>query len=61
MNIERNGHSACVMQGKIFVVGGLNDKDEAVKEIECYDPSTDRWEIVANIDDEFVDHSLVVV
>ena len=54
------GHSACVMQGKIFVVGGENDEDMAENEIECYDPSTDKWQIV-EIDDEFVSHSLVIV
>ena len=61
MNIERRSHSACVMQGKIFVVGGLNAERKPVKEIECYDPLTDRWEIVARIDDELFAHSLVVV
>ena len=61
MNIERHKHSACVMQNKIFVVGGQNAEEESVKEIERYDPSTDKWEIVAKIDDELVAHSLVVV
>ena len=59
MNIGRHLHSACVMHGKIFVVGGGNARP--VKEIECYDPSTDRWEIVATINDKLIGHSLVVV
>ena len=61
MNIERCFHSACVMQDKIFVVGGLNAERKPVKEIECYDPLTERWEIVARIYDELTAHSLVVV
>ena len=61
LNIGRCRHSACVMQNKIFVVGGWNAEGEPVKEIECYDPLTDRWEIVARIDGKLVDHSLVVL
>ena len=61
INIERCLHSACVMQGKIFVVGGCNAERKPVKEIECYDPLTERWEIVASIDDDIFAHSLVVV
>ena len=61
MNIERHGHSACVMQGKIFVVGGRNAHYKPVKEIECYNPSTDKWEIVARIDNELFDRSLVAL
>ena len=41
MNTERSGNAACVMQGKIYVVGGVNAKEEVVKTIECYDPSHD--------------------
>ena len=65
MNIGRRGHSACVMLGKIFVVGGWNseifEEDILVKEIECYDPSINKWEIVGEISDELAGHSLVVV
>ena len=64
MNIERRGHSACILGSKIFVVGGKNYKgfeDQPVKEIECYNPITDRWEIVAKTDDELLRHSLVIL
>ena len=50
MNIGRRGHFACVMQGKIFVVGGRNDKYKPVREIECYDPLTKKWDIVGEYD-----------
>ena len=45
MNVERRGHSACVMQDKIFVVGGQNAKSKLVCEIECYDLSNKEWSI----------------
>ena len=61
MNIARWQHSAFVMEGKIFVVGGWNAHGKPVKEIECYDPSNDNWDIVSKIDDEFVAYSLVAV
>ena len=61
MNIKRQCHAACVVQGKIFVVGGENGEEGQVKEIECYDPSSDRWEIVTRIDNELGCHSLVAV
>ena len=61
MNIARWRHSAFVMEGKIFVVGGWNAYGKPVKEIECYDPSNDNWDIVSKIDDEFVAYSLVAV
>ena len=61
MNIARWRHSAFVMEGKIFVVGGCNVYGKLVKEIECYDPSNDNWDIVSKIDDGFFAYSLVAV
>ena len=37
MNIEKCGHSAWVLQNKIFAVGGKNEEDKFVSEIEYYD------------------------
>ena len=61
LNIERCKHSACITQGKIFVVGGKDANYFSVKEIECYNPSTDRWEIVARNADEHVFDQIFVV
>ena len=58
---ERSKHSACVLQDKIYVVGGLNSKGNVVKVIECYDPSTDVWYDVGETVDELYSHSLVVI
>ena len=61
MHFERYGHSACVLGGKIYVVGGRDQSGEVVTEIECYDPSTDRWTIVENTNLKFFGHSVVVI
>ena len=58
---ERCLHSACVLQNKIYVVGGLNSKGNVVKVIECYDPSTDSWSNVGEAVDELYSDSLVVI
>ena len=59
MNIERTAHAACVLQGKIYVVGGLNKTNKVVKEIECYDPGKGTWTTVRRIKDELFNHSLI--
>jgi len=44
--IPRYDHSACVMQGKIYMVGGSNRKS-LINEIECYDPRIDSWTVAS--------------
>ncbi|CAK8684624.1 unnamed protein product [Clavelina lepadiformis] len=61
MNMERCVHAACVLQGKIYVVGGLGKHDQAVKSIECYDPAADKWTIVGETEDKLYCHALVVL
>ena len=61
MNIARYGHSACVKQNKIFVVGGRNNDSEFVHEVECYDARSDTWSIVGEIDVDLSGHVLVVI
>ena len=46
MNYARSWAGACVLNGRIFVAGGVGDDGVLVKDIECYDPSEDKWEIV---------------
>ena len=59
MNIARCAHAACVMRGKIYVVGGLDNDGNVVNEIECYDPVHDVWSIVGNAIDISYHHTLV--
>ena len=61
MRNERSSNSACVLQNKIYVVAGLNSKGNVVKEIECYDPSTDVWKDIGKTIDILHSHSLVVI
>ena len=61
MITERSAHAACVMNGKIYVVGGLDASNKTVKSIECYDPKTDSWSVVGNIDVGLFNHSLIVL
>ena len=46
MNYVRSLASACVLNGRIFVAGGIDVQGELVENIECYDPAEDKWEIV---------------
>ena len=54
-------HAACLMQDKIFVVGGVDTNGKAIKIIECYDPSTDKWTVVSETEDELTGHALVAL
>jgi len=61
MNFERQRHAACVFDGKILVVGGVNGAGDIIHEIECYDPTKDTWRIIGNAEEELYDHSLIAV
>ena len=54
MRFKRYFHCACVYDEKIFVIGGIDDSGNVIKEIECYDPSKDEWWII-----EYFQHPLV--
>ena len=43
MKHKRRFFSACVLQEKIFVIGGEDDQGRVVQEIEIYDPKKDEW------------------
>ena len=60
MNYSRWFHAACVLRGKIYVVGGKNDNG-LVEVVECYDPANDTWRIVDNVTHDVYDHALVAL
>ena len=60
MNHARRDHAACVLRGKIYVVGGEND-DGNVNAVECYDPVNDSWSIVDNVTHSVCGHALVAL
>jgi N-acetylneuraminic acid mutarotase len=44
MPTARQGHSSCVVNGRIYVIGGVKDaNDSIITTIEEYDPATDTW------------------
>eukprot|EP00058_Branchiostoma_floridae_P017616 XP_002603105.1 hypothetical protein BRAFLDRAFT_63261 [Branchiostoma floridae] len=46
MTFRRGFHGAAVVEGKIYVTGGVATGDTAAHDtIECYDPKTDTWSI----------------
>ena len=59
MNIERRAHAACVVDGKIYVVGGFDGTGVVVKAIECYDPLLDNWNIIGETENELYRHAIV--
>ena len=61
MNTERNCHAACVLRGKIFVVGGINANEDPVKTIECYDPKDNKWSLVEETRNILFSHSLIAI
>ena len=61
MEVERCAHAACLLNNKIFVVGGQDKDNELVKQVDCYDPSAERWTTVSEIDEKLVRHSLIAL
>ena len=61
MNFVRSAHAACVLRGKIYVVGGLYSNESKENEIECYDPVNETWSIVGTTSDDLFHHTLVAV
>ncbi|GMS88353.1 hypothetical protein PENTCL1PPCAC_10528, partial [Pristionchus entomophagus] len=47
MTVSRIGPASCVLNGKLYVFGGLSSDESFtaifLDEDECYDPETDRW------------------
>ena len=61
MIFERQRHAACAVDGKIIVVGGIDDDGNAIHEIESYYPSKDVWSIVGETKEQLYDHLLVAI
>ena len=61
MKFARHDHAACVLQDKIYVIGGKKSGNDIVKVIECYDPELDEWSIVGETAQECAYHSVVAL
>ncbi|XP_078492901.1 kelch-like protein 26 [Ciona intestinalis] len=49
LNHERHGSCACVVNGKIYVIGGVGD-NESERTIEAYDATINEWKIETNME-----------
>jgi N-acetylneuraminic acid mutarotase len=49
MPTARSYLSASVVDGKIYVIGGLSDKTVSISTVEVYDPATNTWERKADM------------
>ena len=47
------------VDNKIYVTGGMNDTCQTMSSVDCYDPDTNTWSQVANMNIAMCDHSLV--
>jgi len=56
----RYRYAVCVLNGKIYVVGGRNN-DGAIKTIDCYDPDFNQWSIAGKIEHGVEYHTLVAL
>ena len=44
MKQPRYGHNACILNGKIYVIGGINNSfPNGINIVEAYDPITNSW------------------
>ena len=46
MGTARRGFDAAMAGGKVYVMGGYGN-DDYVSSVECFDPVTGAWEVVA--------------
>lgn len=50
LNVERYHAAAVVLAGKIYVVGGRDNDDLSIRS-ERYDPESNRWTAVAELNE----------
>ncbi|XP_076807799.1 kelch-like protein 36 isoform X1 [Clavelina lepadiformis] len=61
MLTARSAHTANVLHGKIYVVGGVDENIEVATAIDCYDPAVDKWTTVGESKIKLFHHALAVV
>lgn len=47
MSVPRLRAARAVLSGRLFVIGGRDDRANCLNSVECYDPSTQEWQTVA--------------
>jgi len=62
MNAYRHGHTATTLpNGKVLVVGGLNENGAALNTAELYDPATNTWTLTATMPSSRYLHSALLL
>ena len=49
MAIARSNLVVAVVERKLYAIGGWNDEDLVLGSVECYDPKSDKWTPVADL------------
>ncbi|XP_048772872.1 alpha-scruin-like isoform X2 [Ostrea edulis] len=49
MKTARMYHTLCVLDGCIYVIGGVGRNNRVLRSVECYDPVTNRWQFVKSM------------
>ncbi|GAB6027844.1 hypothetical protein CHUAL_014076 [Chamberlinius hualienensis] len=49
MSTARVYHAVLLWNEKLYAIGGINDNNEFLDSVECYDPLIDKWEMVSKI------------
>jgi N-acetylneuraminic acid mutarotase len=47
MSTARSCYGVAVVDGKLYVVGGVDGSNTIVSSVECLDPSTGQWSMMA--------------
>ena len=61
MPTGRYSHAAAVLDGKIYVTGGISATPEFMDALEVYDPAADTWTTLASLSQSRVCHASAVV
>jgi len=61
MNCKISELAACVINEKIYIVGGIAATENVRKTIQCYDPRDDFWSTVGKIHSKLQGHSLLAI
>jgi hypothetical protein len=61
MSSARFAHGVAVVDGKLYVVGGVDGTNTRLSSVECFDPSTGEWSVVAPMSTARFRHGVAVV
>ena len=60
MSTSRSGHGVAVAGGKMYAGGGADATDTMLSSVECFNPSTGQWSVVAAMNTARYGHGVAV-